>query len=159
MITASALMATLFFGGWDVPFTGHDNIGPYSGWLTLLSILIFLLKTAFFLFVYIWVRWTLPRFRYDQLMSVGWRVMLPTALAYIIVVAAAILILESAGIRQGAMYASILGAVNMALVVILFAILDRGRVVSPAYGRISERQLAELRTMSSRSSLATGVAE
>ena len=160
MITASALMATLFFGGWDVPFTGRDNIGPYSGWLTLLSILIFLLKTGFFLFVYIWVRWTLPRFRYDQLMSVGWRVMLPTALAYIIVVAAAILILESAGIRRGAMYASILAAVNMALVVILFAILDRGRVVSPAYGRIGKRELEELRTMNRRSSLApTGAAE
>jgi NADH-quinone oxidoreductase subunit H len=160
MITASALMATLFFGGWDVPFTGRDNIGPYSGWLTLLSILIFLLKTGFFLFVYIWVRWTLPRFRYDQLMSVGWRVMLPTALAYIIVVAAAILILESAGIRRGAMYASILAAVNMALVVILFAILDRGRVVSPAYGRIGKRELEELRTMRQRSSLATtGAAE
>jgi len=160
MITASALMATLFFGGWDVPFTGRDNIGPYSGWLTLLSILIFLLKTGFFLFVYIWVRWTLPRFRYDQLMSVGWRVMLPTALAYIIVVASAILILESAGIRRGAMYASILGAVNMALVVILFAILDRGRVVSPAYGRISQRELDELRSLRGRSSLATtGVTE
>jgi NADH-quinone oxidoreductase subunit H len=159
MITASALMATLFFGGWDVPFTGRDNIGPYSGWLTLLSILIFLLKTSFFLFVYIWVRWTLPRFRYDQLMSLGWRVMLPTALAYIIVVAAAILVLESAGIRRGAMYASILGAINMALVVILFAILDRGRIVSPAYGRIGDRQLRDLRTMSRRSSLATGAAE
>ena len=159
MITASALMATLFFGGWDVPFTGRDNIGPYSGWLTLLSILIFLLKTGFFLFVYIWIRWTLPRFRYDQLMSLGWRVMLPTALAYIIVVAAAILVLESAGIRRGAMYASILGAVNMALVVILFAILDRGRVLSPAYGRIGQKQLRELRTMSRRSPLATGAAE
>jgi hypothetical protein len=57
------------------------------------------------------------------------------------------------------MYASILGAVNMALVVILFAILDRGRVVSPAYGRISQRELMELRTMSRRSPLATGAAE
>ena len=86
--------------------------------------------------------------------------MLPTALAYIIVVAAAILILESAGIRRGAMYASILAAVNMALVVILFAILDRGRVVSPAYGRIGKRELEELRTMRQRSSLATtGAAE
>jgi NADH-quinone oxidoreductase subunit H len=159
MITASALMATLFFGGWDVPFTGRDNIGPYSGWLTLLSILIFVLKTSFFLFVYIWVRWTLPRFRYDQLMSLGWRVMLPTALAYIVIVAAAILVLESAGIRRGAMYASILSAVNMTLVVILFAILDRGRVVSPAYGRITQRELLNLRTMSRRSPLATGAAE
>ena len=159
MVTASALMATLFFGGWDVPFTGRDNIGPYSGWLTLLSIVIFLLKTAFFLFVYIWVRWTLPRFRYDQLMSVGWKVLLPTALAYIVIIASAILVLESAGIRRGAMYASILGAINMALVVILFAILDRGRVVSPAYGRMGEAELAQLRSMSRRSSLATGAAE
>jgi NADH-quinone oxidoreductase subunit H len=159
MVTASALMATLFFGGWDVPFTGRDNIGPFSGWLTLLSILIFLLKTAFFLFVYIWVRWTLPRFRYDQLMSLGWKVMLPTALAYIVIIASAILILESAGIRQGAMYAAILGAVNLALAVILFAILDRGRIVSPAYGRISERELMQLRIKSQQSPLATGAAE
>jgi hypothetical protein len=85
--------------------------------------------------------------------------MLPTALAYIVIIAAAVLVLESAGIRRGAMYASILGAINMALVVILFAILDRGRVVSPAYGRISDRELMELRTMRNRSPLATGAAE
>ena len=159
MVTASALMATLFFGGWDVPFTGRDNIGPYSGWLTLLSILIFALKTGFFLFVYIWVRWTLPRFRYDQLMSLGWKVMLPLALAYIIIIAAAILILESAGIRRGAMYASILGAINMALVVVLFAILDRGRLVSPAYGRAQQSKIARLQRVATRSSLATGAAD
>jgi NADH-quinone oxidoreductase subunit H len=159
MVTASALMATLFFGGWDVPFTGRDNIGPYSGWLTLLSILIFLLKTAFFLFFYIWIRWTLPRFRYDQLMSVGWKIMLPLALAYIVIIASAILILDSAGIKEGAMYASILGAINMALVVILFAILDRGRIVSPAYGRVQKEKLERLRGMSARSPLATGATE
>ncbi|MDO8502979.1 MAG: NADH-quinone oxidoreductase subunit NuoH [Gemmatimonadaceae bacterium] len=159
MITASALMATLFFGGFDVPFTGRDNIGPYSGWLTLLSIVIFLLKTAFFLFVYIWIRWTVPRFRYDQLMSLGWRVMLPLALAYIIIIAAAILILDSAGIKEGAMYASILGAINMALVVVLFAILDRGRILSPAYGRVQAERLARLQRISSRSPLATGESE
>jgi NADH-quinone oxidoreductase subunit H len=159
MITASALMATLFFGGWDVPFTGRDNIGPYSGWLTLLSVLIFLLKTGFFLFVYIWVRWTVPRFRYDQLMSLGWKVMLPLALAYIIVIASAVLILESAGIRRGAMYSSILGAINMALVVILFAILDRGRLVSPAYGRAQQAKIARLRQRSTPSPLPSGAAE
>jgi NADH-quinone oxidoreductase subunit H len=159
MITASALMATLFFGGWDVPFTGKDNVGPYSGWLTLASILIFLLKTAFFLFFYIWIRWTLPRFRYDQLMSLGWKVMLPVALAYIIIVASALLILESAGIRPGAMHSSILGAINMALVVILFAILDRGRLVSPAYGRARQSRIDRLKSVSARSTLATGAAE
>ena len=159
MVTASALMATLFFGGWDVPLTGRDNIGPFSGWLTLLSVLIFLLKTGFFLFFYIWIRWTLPRFRYDQLMSLGWKVMLPLALAYIVVIAAAILVLESAGIRRGAMYSSILGAINMALVVILFAILDRGRLISPAYGRAQQAKIERLKRVSSRSQLATGAAE
>jgi len=159
MITASALMATLFFGGWDVPFTGRDNIGPYSGWLTLLSIVIFLLKTSFFLFFYIWIRWTLPRFRYDQLMSLGWKVMLPLALAYIVIIAAAILALDSAGIKEGAMYASILGAINMALVVILFAIMDRGRIVSPAYGRARSDRIERLRRISERSPLATGATD
>ena len=159
MITASALMATLFFGGWDVPFTGRDNIGPYSGWLTLLSIVIFLLKTSFFLFFYIWIRWTLPRFRYDQLMSLGWKVMLPLALAYIVIIAAAILALDSAGIKEGAMYASILGAINMALVVILFAIFDRGRIVSPAYGRARSDKIERLRRISERSPLASGATD
>src|SRR6476660_8147923 len=157
MVTASALMVTLFFGGWDVPFTGRDNIGPYSGWLTLLSILIFLVKTACFLFFYIWIRWTLPRFRYDQLMSLGWRFMLPLSLAYIVVIATVILILDSAQIHRGAMYSSILGAVNMALVVIVFAILDRGRIISPAYGRARADQLQRLRAVSARSPLSAGV--
>jgi NADH-quinone oxidoreductase subunit H len=159
MVTASALMATLFFGGWDVPFTGRDNIGPYSGWLTLLSVMIFALKTGFFLFVYIWIRWTIPRFRYDQLMSIGWKVMLPLALAYIVIIASAILIIESAGIRRGAMYAGILGAINMALVVILFAFFDRGRLVSPAYGRAQQKRIDRLQKMSGRSHLAPGAAE
>ena len=156
MVTASALMVTLFFGGWDVPFTGHDNIGPFSGWLTLLSVLIFLAKLLFFLFFFMWVRWTLPRFRYDQLMSLGWKVMLPLALAYIVVIAAVILALDTAGITRGAMYSSILGVVNIALVMIVFAILDRGRIISPAYGRMDAVRLARLRAVSSRSPLASG---
>ncbi|HVF38488.1 MAG TPA: complex I subunit 1 family protein, partial [Gemmatimonadaceae bacterium] len=159
MITTSALMVTLFFGGWDVPFTGRDNIGPYSGWLTLLSIGIFFAKVLFFLFFYIWIRWTLPRFRYDQLMSLGWKFMLPLALAYIVIIAAALLILEAAGIPQGAMHSSILGAMNMALVVLVFAILDRGRIISPAYGRMSAARLNRMRGLSARSPLAAEAAD
>ncbi len=155
MVTASALMVTLFFGGWDVPFTGHDNIGPFSAWLTILSVLIFLAKLFFFLFFFMWVRWTLPRFRYDQLMSLGWKFMLPLALAYIIVIAAIILILDTAGITRGAMYSSILGVVNVVLVMVVFAILDRGRIISPAYGRMDAVRLARLRAVSSRSPLAS----
>jgi len=154
MVTASALMVTLFFGGWDVPFTGRDNIGPYSGWLTLLSVGIFLVKLMFFLFLFMWIRWTLPRFRYDQLMSLGWKFMLPLALAYIVVIAGLILILSFADIRRGAMYSSILGAVNIALVVIVFAILDRGRIISPAYGRMQGARLRGLQAVAARSHLA-----
>ena len=150
MVTASALMATLFFGGWDVPFTGHDNIGPYSGWLSLLSIFIFLGKILFFLFLYMWVRWTLPRFRYDQLMSLGWKFMLPLALIYIVLIGAILLGLSAAEIGPGKFQAAILGSVNVVFIILLFAILDRGRIISPAYGRMSARELQRLRAIDRR---------
>jgi NADH-quinone oxidoreductase subunit H len=150
MVTASALMATLFFGGWDVPFTGHDNIGPYSGWLSLLSVFIFLAKILFFLFLYMWVRWTLPRFRYDQLMSLGWKFMLPLALIYIVLIAAVLLGLSAAGIGQGYFQTAILGSFNVVFIIVLFAILDRGRIISPAYGRMSHRELERLRALDRR---------
>ena len=150
MVTASALMATLFFGGWDVPFTGRDNVGPYSGWLSLLSVVIFLAKILFFLFLYMWVRWTLPRFRYDQLMSLGWKFMLPLALIYIVLIAAILLGLSAAGIGQGLMQAAILGSFNIAFIIVLFAILDRGRIISPAYGRMTPREIQRLRAIDRR---------
>ncbi|HEY3112257.1 MAG TPA: NADH-quinone oxidoreductase subunit NuoH [Gemmatimonadaceae bacterium] len=154
MVTASALMATLFFGGWDVPFTARDNIGPYSGWLSLLSIGIFLAKILFFLFLFMWVRWTLPRFRYDQLMSLGWKILLPLALVYIVLIAAVMLGLSAAGIGEGWMYTAILASVNIALIIILFAIFDRGRVISPAYGRMNPKEIERLRRLDARRALA-----
>jgi NADH-quinone oxidoreductase subunit H len=154
MVTASALMATLFFGGWDVPFTSRDNIGPYSGWLTLLSIGIFLFKILFFVFVFMWIRWTLPRFRYDQLMSLGWKLMLPLALVYIVLIAAVILGLMAADIQPGMLYATILGATNVAILIILFAILDRGRLISPAYGRMHPREIERMRQVTRRAQMA-----
>jgi len=157
MVTSSALMATLFFGGWDVPFTAHDNIGPYSGWLSLLSIGIFLAKILFFLFLFMWVRWTLPRFRYDQLMSLGWKFMLPLALVYIVLIAAVMLGLSAAGIGQGWMYTAILGSLNVALIIVLFAILDRGRIISPAYGRMHPREIERLRRLDRRPRVAAEV--
>lgn len=154
MVTASALMATLFFGGWDVPFTARDNIGPFSKWLSLLSIGIFLAKILFFVFVFMWVRWTVPRFRYDQLMSLGWKFMFPLALAYIVVIAAVMLGLSAAGIDQGLMYATILGSVNVVVIIVLFAILDRGRIISPAYGRMHPRDVERLRQVTRRAAMA-----
>ena len=159
MVTASALMATLFFGGWDVPFTAHDNIGPYSGWLSLLSIVIFLAKILFFLFFFMWVRWTLPRFRYDQLMSLGWKVLLPLALVYIVLIAAVILGLSAAGIEDARLKAAIFGSINVALIIILFAIFDRGRVISPAYGRMPAQEIEKLRRIDRRRRVAAEVAK
>ncbi|RKU28376.1 NADH-quinone oxidoreductase subunit NuoH [Candidatus Poribacteria bacterium] len=82
MIVGSAVTVTLFLGGWH--FFGLENMGGPL-WSGLISFAIFFVKTAIFLFVFIWVRWTLPRFRYDQLMNFGWKFLLPVALTSIVV--------------------------------------------------------------------------
>ncbi len=145
MMTASALIATLFFGGWDIPFTLRDNTQAVPFLQVLLSGLIFALKTGFFLFAFIWIRWTLPRFRYDQLMSLGWKVMLPLSLGYITATAALVLALDAAGLTRGVTYALILFAVNAVLLTGLFFVLDRGRIISPAYSRVGQERLARIR--------------
>lgn len=76
MMTSAAVIATLFFGGWHVPWIQLDN--PIA--MGLLQVVSFALKTGFFLFVFIWVRWTVPRFRYDQVMWLGWKMLLPLSL-------------------------------------------------------------------------------
>jgi NADH-quinone oxidoreductase subunit H len=131
MVTASALMATLFFGGWDIPFTAWDNAAPWSVWKSLATGLAFFAKTGCFIFLYIWVRWTLPRFRYDQLMALGWKVMLPLSLLYLTVVATAIWYLhDQLGWSSDTRFALAMFAVNLALAIPLFLVLDRGRLVS-----------------------------
>jgi NADH-quinone oxidoreductase subunit H len=148
MITASALIATLFFGGWDVPFTTWDNVAPWSVWKTLATFAAFVAKTGFFLFFYIWVRWTLPRFRYDQLMSLGWKVMLPLALAYVVVIAAATLGLDVLGFARGSLpYTLALVGLNVVLLVLVFVLLDRGRLISPASARARESEVRRLRAL------------
>jgi NADH-quinone oxidoreductase subunit H len=154
MVTASALLVTLFFGGWDIPFTLWDNQAPWSLAKTLLTGLAFAVKVLFFLFFYMWIRWTLPRFRYDQLMSLGWRVLLPAALVYIVLIAGTLLIFDLLGLRPGATYGIVLGLVNLVLAGVLFVVLDSGRIISPAYGRMKTDQLRRLRAIRSRSPLA-----
>ena len=83
---ASAMITTLFLGGWSLPFGGLDQPATTVG-IGIAHILIFLAKTCFILFMIIWVRWMWPRFRYDQLMDLGWRRFLPLALANIVLTA------------------------------------------------------------------------
>jgi len=154
MLTSSALMATLFLGGWDIPFTGWDNAVPYTKLKTLLTLLCFVAKILVFLFTFMWVRWTLPRFRYDQLMSLGWRTLLPIALGYIVMIAATVLVLDAVGVQPGPIHSLVLLLENVCLVLILFVMVDRGRIMSPAYGRAQQQELLRLRARSGASAAA-----
>jgi len=155
IVTSSALMAVLFLGGWDIPFTGWDNAAPFTVLKTLLTLGCFLTKTGFFIFAFIWIRWTVPRFRYDQLMSLGWRVMLPAALGYVVVIASALLGLQAIGINPGPMHSFVLLLLNICILLVFFVMVDEGRVISPAYGRAQQSRITKLRARSSTQPPAT----
>ncbi len=139
MVTASALMTTLFFGGYDIPIIGWDNAPPWTVWKTLATLAMFTAKTLFFLFVFIWVRWTLPRFRYDQLMALGWKVMLPLALGYLTVIATAMWFLhDQLDWTYDSRFALALFVLNVVLAVPLLFLLDRGRIVA---GSVAEEHV------------------
>ena len=87
MLASSAMMVTLFFGGWTLPGISEPASSMGAG---LLHIGVFMAKMLIFMVVFIWVRWMLPRFRYDQLMDLGWRRFLPLALANIVFTAVAL---------------------------------------------------------------------
>ena len=151
VITASALMATLFLGGWDIPLWSGDDFIPHesglisgftaagepipaqlSVWTTLLTLGAFAVKTTFFVILYIWVRWTLPRFRYDQVMHLGWKVMLPTALAYVMLIAGTILVLDQLGVSGGLGFGLALTGVSLVATALFALYLDRGRIIAGA---------------------------
>ncbi|RFM29612.1 NADH-quinone oxidoreductase subunit NuoH [Deminuibacter soli] len=90
MFISSAIMASLYFGGYDVPFLGHAHLAPNL--LAIIGVVAFLVKIFIFIFVFMWIRWTLPRFRYDQLMNLGWKALIPLALANMLVTAVVILL-------------------------------------------------------------------
>ena len=90
MIIASGMIVTLYLGGWQVPYI--DKLGLGATITTVIQVASFLIKMGVLLFFFIWVRWSIPRFRYDQLMNLGWKVMFPLALANLIWVALLIMI-------------------------------------------------------------------
>lgn len=91
IITASAFMAILYLGGWSIPFVDLNNLGLSQNVVGIISIIVVLGKTCFFVFLFIWVRWTLPRFRYDQLMNLGWKILLPLSILNLMITAVAVL--------------------------------------------------------------------
>src|SRR5688500_2754685 len=94
MFISSVVMVTLFFGGYDIPFVNEAAWGT-EWWVGLMSFAVLMAKAFFFIFLFIWIRWTIPRFRYDQLMGLGWKGLLPLALANMIITAAVVLYLNT----------------------------------------------------------------
>lgn len=147
MVTTACLVAVFFFGGWDIPFWSGDNIrvladgtivGNPALWITLLTGLMFLVKVALLVLVFMWIRWTLPRFRYDQLMNLGWKVFLPLLMIYIMTMALLVYGLDTAGLETGPVYALVLAGVNLLLMIVLVFAVDRGLLVRGAAYRSIE---------------------
>jgi len=128
MVTISMMFVTLFLGGWDIPFIHWDET---PGMLQFaLTAVVFFVKVMFFLFLFMWIRWTLPRFRYDQLMALGWKVFIPMGLAYILFIAVALWVVDGPlGTVAPAARFGLLFLFNLPVLVLVFRVLDRGRLI------------------------------
>lgn len=93
MFVSSVIMATLFFGGYDIPFLNEANYD--QNWMALFGVMMLMAKVVGFIFLFMWVRWTIPRFRYDQLMHLGWRVLIPLALFNMLLTGAIVLLKQN----------------------------------------------------------------
>jgi NADH-quinone oxidoreductase subunit H len=92
MFTSSAVMSTLYFGGFNFPFMNDLGLDPNL--VTILGSVFFFLKIGFFIFFFMWIRWTLPRFRYDQLMNLGWKILIPLAIVNVAVTGLVMILLD-----------------------------------------------------------------
>jgi NADH-quinone oxidoreductase subunit H len=90
MFISSVIMSTLYFGGYDIPFVDESLYNPNL--MAALGVLVLMAKVIGFIFLFMWVRWTIPRFRYDQLMNLGWRILIPLALFNMLVTGALVLL-------------------------------------------------------------------
>jgi len=128
VVTISAMLTTLFFGGWDIPFTTWDQRGGVLQ--TLVTGLFFFAKLMFWIFFVMWIRWTLPRFRYDQLMALGWKFFTPVTLVYIMLVCVVLYLGDLAGVQGVLATHLVLTGLSIILAFALFVVIDRGLVLS-----------------------------
>lgn len=90
MFVSSAIMSTLYLGGYHLPFI--EKLGLTSNWATILGTAFLFFKITLYILLFMWVRWTLPRFRYDQLMKLGWKILLPLSLLNLVITGLVILL-------------------------------------------------------------------
>jgi len=95
MVVVSAVAATVYLGGWYFPFVYRLEAAGHHNLYVLVSLLVFLIKVSIILYIYFWLRWTLPRFRYDQLMDIGWKWLIPSALINIALSAIALFAVQA----------------------------------------------------------------
>jgi len=93
MFISGVVMSTLFFGGYDIPFVNEAAWGNHW-WVGLIGFLVLMTKAVLFIFLFMWIRWTIPRFRFDQLMNLGWKGLLPLALLNMLITAVVVLLLN-----------------------------------------------------------------
>jgi NADH-quinone oxidoreductase subunit H len=92
MFVSSAVISTLYFGGYNFPFM--NDLGLDHNTITIIGTVLFFAKIFFFVFFFMWVRWTLPRFRYDQLMNLGWKILLPLSIANLMITATVLILTQ-----------------------------------------------------------------
>jgi NADH-quinone oxidoreductase subunit H len=93
MFISGVVMSTLFFGGYDIPFVNEAAWGNHW-WVGLIGFFVLMTKAGLFIFLFMWIRWTIPRFRYDQLMNLGWKGLLPLSLVNMLITAVVVLLLN-----------------------------------------------------------------
>lgn len=95
MVVVTAVATTVYLGGWYFPFVYRLEAAGYHNLYVIVSVLVFLVKASILLYIYFWLRWTLPRFRYDQLMDIGWKWLIPAALINIVLSAIAVFVVQA----------------------------------------------------------------
>jgi NADH-quinone oxidoreductase subunit H len=152
VVTSSMLLVTIFLGGWQLPFLHRDGLDIAIGdvtifkhwiphiWMIIIGVVTFFGKTLAMCIFQAFVRWSLPRFRYDQLMKLGWRVMLPAAIGNVLVTGVIYLALDQAG-EGVASGLRVFAQVTQAIVAVVLTVMMARGVIGLFSNRMGGRSL------------------